>query len=553
MSVVEPIAAFDPKGKAAVISYNVPEPSTFSGRNYIELDFGADVFETIAEPAASAAESSDKPVSKEHISDFLSGVAIDAVKVDLPLLNKGLRSREVLEAFLVKNQSDVVKMEAGKQEVIHAAVRPMQLEPDSIKRVETPVAHLLKREGMANVVSNIQQGGLLVEHTGLAGEPLLKSRVPGRKRTPRIAIVEEYRLSSFLGNYGASKTIKTLTLLPGEEQTIKVVSSTRTSTKASAGTSILDSYSQETGEEFTDQVQRENTARDTSSENFSYHAEAEASASWGWGKAKVSGGVVGETNASRENFGRNMSNATAKHIANASSERTIDIKTSEESSTESSFEEVMERTIKNVNLSRTMNFVFRSLVQEYITLLHLVDVRIAYHDTTEDSYVEVPLSELDSLLEGRVKPDRQKEVKQAIVDALSYISDYNDELHSFAETREIKANGHVIGSYLRAKKGKTSTYKDVTGNEITVPGIIISATKNTLKTQGVIVEALLGEGEALDEYSRGLQRNEVKRVDLTNQVIEAGLQILRGGDTEKANMFAAMFPQHQVLTDVASQ
>src|SRR5690625_6841369 len=120
-------------------------------------------------------------------------------------------------------------------------------------------------------------------------------------------------------------------------------------------------------------------------------------------------------------------------------------------STESSVEEEVVRTIKNINLSRTMNFVFRSLAQEYLTLLHLVDVRVAYHDTTEDSYIEVPLSDLDRLFEGRVRADRRDEVRQVIVEALRHISGYSDELQSCVETRAIRSDDTALGTYLGVK------------------------------------------------------------------------------------------------------
>lgn len=41
---------------------------------------------------------------------------------------------------------------------------------------------------------------------------------------PTFLIVEEYRLSNFLGQYGAGRTVKTFSLLPGESTTISVTS-----------------------------------------------------------------------------------------------------------------------------------------------------------------------------------------------------------------------------------------------------------------------------------------------------------------------------------------
>src|SRR5690625_7866746 len=117
-----------------------------------------------------------------------------------------------------------------------------------------------------------------------------------------------------------------------------------------------------------------------------------------------------------------------------------------------------------------MSCVCRSVGRGGLTLLRRCDGRVASHPTPEDGYIEVPLSDLDRLFEGRVRADRRDEVRQVIVEALSHISDYNDELHSFVETREIKSGDTVLGTYLRVKKDQTTTYRDVTGNEFTVPG-----------------------------------------------------------------------------------
>ncbi len=44
----EPIIKLDSNGKATVISYNVPEPTSYTGRNVIELEFDEDIFTDLA-------------------------------------------------------------------------------------------------------------------------------------------------------------------------------------------------------------------------------------------------------------------------------------------------------------------------------------------------------------------------------------------------------------------------------------------------------------------------------------------------------------------------
>ncbi|MFD2614802.1 hypothetical protein [Paenibacillus gansuensis] len=40
----EPMIKLQPGGSAPVLSYNVPEPTTYSGRNFIDLQFSDDYF-----------------------------------------------------------------------------------------------------------------------------------------------------------------------------------------------------------------------------------------------------------------------------------------------------------------------------------------------------------------------------------------------------------------------------------------------------------------------------------------------------------------------------
>ena len=48
----EPMMKLQPGGVAPVISYNVPEPTTYSGRNFIDLQFPASYFVVGTHPAA---------------------------------------------------------------------------------------------------------------------------------------------------------------------------------------------------------------------------------------------------------------------------------------------------------------------------------------------------------------------------------------------------------------------------------------------------------------------------------------------------------------------
>ncbi|HZG88107.1 Ig-like domain-containing protein [Paenibacillus sp.] len=378
-------------------------------------------------------------------------------------------------------------------------------------------------------------------------------------RLKRLILVESYRMSSYLANYGAGRTIKTFSLLPGEKSKISIRSYRENETTAKSAATILDSVTDDIAEEFENSIAKEQADQKSYKESNEYKIEGEAGVSWGWGSAKISAGVSGGTNAAREQFAKNVVNNTQKHVAKASARRDVQINTTYEEKNTTTDETTIVREIENINVSRTLNFVFRQMNQEFITLLHLVDVRIGYFtiDTIngeeKKQYREVTLPQLDALLEEVIVPEKRAEVRNAILYQLMNIFDYQDRHHSFVEEEPFKdRDGNVIplSHYLRVKKDYTSTYRDdATGTTIEVPGIILAATRHILRTDGIVVEALLGQGEALDHYSRSLQLQAIREKDLRNDLLEAevrmkrlALKILGEKDAEAAQLYAMLNP-----------
>ncbi len=381
-------------------------------------------------------------------------------------------------------------------------------------------------------------------------------------RLNRLILVESYRLSSYLGGYGAGRTIKTFSLLPGEKTKISIKTYTKTEADAKSASSILDSFTQESSDDFERSMGKEQSNKKNYDESFNYKVEATASASWGWGSASVSGGVSGGTNSAREEFAKNISNATQKHAARASAKRDVQINTSYEVKESTGEETSVERVIENINVSRTLNFVFRQMNQEFITILHLVDVRIGFFKVVQVqgqtqpqyTYKEVTLPELDALLEEVIVPEKRAEVRADIIRQLSNIFDYKDRRHQFVQEEPMRDhNGQIIplSQYLRVRKDYVSNYLDeATGTQIKVPGIILDASKYVLRTEGVIVEALLGQGDALDAYSHGLQDAAVREKNLANekalldnQKAQLALQIIQTNDADAAKLYAQLNPQ----------
>jgi hypothetical protein len=589
----EPLVKLDPAGKPPILSYNVPDSTSYSGRNGIVLELPEDVFlrragvpdergarlpiEEVRELPAerilellrvgdervfpNAARPSATAAGLFSAQEAVFGGTLDIATASL--VGQGLFSREARPDL-----APLVNPAAGDDSgpVIERGPRDGEAAPRAAAVAATSLppavrgtaftAHALAEWGSRpkitdldprHVVEQLKTGKRLNVYRRLSGDYTYRFQEEPTRIRPQLVLVETYRLSSFLGSYGAGRTLKTFSLLPGEKTTISVKTFRKTESESKNASSVLDSFTKESADDFENSLMQENSDKRATQESFEYHAEAEASASWGWGSAKVSGGVKGGTASQREEFTKNVSNALQKHSSKASSKRDVQVNTSTEVRESSGEETSIVREIENINVGRTLNFVFRQMNQEHVSLLHLVDVKVAFWNGLAESVREVPLSGLDDLLESVVVPERIDEVRDTVLAQLQTIFDHQDQLVDPPLVEERKLGDG--DSYLRFRKELTSTYTDETGNEFTVPGAIVAVTKNVMRTEGIIVDAILGQGEALDGYSRGLQESSVRQRRLDNDwqqarlVREALARDIVAQENEKASrIYQAVFP-----------
>ena len=105
-------------------------------------------------------------------------------------------------------------------------------------------------------------------------------------------------------------------------------------------------------------------------------------------------------------------------------------------------------------------------------------------------------------------------------------------------------------AYLRFPRNLVTQWKDPAGTaEFTVPGIVLSYDKITMRTDGVIVDSILGRGDALDDYSHGLQDQSVASRRIANDQAAAAVdrerlaqKIAADKDETAAAVFAQVFP-----------
>lgn len=411
------------------------------------------------------------------------------------------------------------------------------------------------------VVKQLLTGARLAVQRGVNGQYAYRFLAVPEHCRPGLILVEYYRLSAFPARYGAGRVIKTFSLLPGERTSIRVNTYKRSSTSIQQSSSILDATNNETEQEFTNSVNLEQSSQENASKSFEYRAaaEAEGQATWGWGsaKAKVSGGVSGGNNSAREEFAKNLTNAVSQNAARATSRRDIQVDTSMDTKLEEGEEQAVERTLENVNVSRTLNFVFRQMNQEYVSLLHLVDVRVAFFNGHAESRDEVPLGELDRLLADCIRPERVDAVRAGLIAQLQAVKDYRGEPRpDFVQVVQDAAD-NTATAYARVNPDFSSAHISPDGRTLQVPGVIVGAEEHVLRTDGVVVETFLGEGNGLDAYSAGLQEQAVRAKSAANQLQELeaerlrlALQIVTDNDAQRMDLYQRMFVRPQIVNQI---
>ena len=382
---------------------------------------------------------------------------------------------------------------------------------------------------------------------------------------PRITVIEEYTTSSFLGNYGAGRVVKTLSLMPGERTTISMRTYKDMTSVRESSQNILDSFSDTSAKELDQMLQYEqgnmeassdtsggssgsfstNTDAQNSTRSFSLGANlsfANVGVSGGYGQSNSSassgssgwnnGASYGHTGARSSNV-NTINNALTKHVQSSNSTRQININTSTTDTARSGEEDTTVREIMNYNKSRVINFMFRQLLQEYTVITALTNLKFVYSNGYPESFTVVDLNNLDNMLIDLIEPAHIDAVKCSLLQNYCQVLNYEDEMKDFLDRKKITKGacftewlpdcGTVDEYFWRVKPGLQDTY-DPEGANITVKGVILSVRKETLQTSSVIADALLGRGEALDCYNQKAQDSESLAAYINNLTALQSLQ-----------------------------
>jgi len=406
---------------------------------------------------------------------------------------------------------------------------------------------------------------------------------------PRLMFIETNKLTNFPGDYGAGITLKTFSLLPKEETEISIKTWKKSESTEKEASSVLDSFTEEKADEFEKSITAESSQSSRVEETQSYSASVSGSAGWGCCSVSASASASGSTSSTREQSSKNVMNATAKHAQTSSAKREINIDTSFEKSVSEGVETAIMRKIKNLNASRTLNFTFRQMNQQFHSIYHLTDLRIAFYNGFPGSMIEYSLFELGDLikdniidpnnLDGSIKIRFQKElglndlppeekllemannyyqfVYKRIEDLIlgeygeGKLIDYLGNPRTFVEKTSINGAPEFLRVIPSSDERGTTDYTIREESESqpafvkTLDGIIINRKVLTMKTEGVIVESLLGIANALDNFSLKARNEKIRSKSLENDKtqieiakMQVGIEIigklLEDGDYKQA-------------------
>lgn len=257
-------------------------------------------------------------------------------------------------------------------------------------------------------------------------------------------------------------------------------------------------------------------------------------------------------------------NTTEKHAQKSSAKREINIETSYERTEEEGEEVAVIRKIENLNVSRTLNFVFRQMNQHHHSILHLTDLKLAFFNGYPGSMKEYELDEINDLVkEYIINPgdfeygtdDYNSAVEKygQIIDILTIlileeygegkILDYLGHPKTFVKEiivpEDAQTDDEVLYKYLRVinPEDEFATSEYVIREETEthprdiryINGIIIGANVISMKTDGIIVEALLGKSNALDKFALDARKEKINQEKYQNELRKVQFQQINLG------------------------
>ena len=563
-------------GQAPVLNYNIPQSACFNtyGHQFVK-GVSQEVFlpQTKVAPPQNyfeVVQQTPEPVLRQRFAEAVQLQRTDDVLIpNSAILRKHISLADSnLKAVALAATPATVEIQGKAGVEGEPVVAQQAFIFDKVNAINEVQLARLAKEGLRPMIME-KLGGYETQVKYIKEPPA---------PVPYFAIIEEYTTCSYLGDYGAGRTIKTFSLLPGENTTITVRTYKDKSSTKSYSENVLDSFSESSTNELEKLIENEtglssnSTSESSSSSSKTRNGNIGGNVGvslFGIVNIGVSGGYEGgsstsstnSTSATRASNVRTLNKALDKHVSNSNANRSIDINTSTTDSYTEGEETSTVREIVNINKSRVLNFVFRQLLQQYVTITYLSNIKVAFCNGYEESLRVVDLEELDILLEDTIQPGMIEQVRQTILKHYCTIFNYRDEAIPFVE--KVTYNiGECVDlneeeTFWRIRKNIIDTWQaDEGGLEIKVKGPILNVTTHTLKTSSAVVDAFLGQGEALDCYNMRIQDADAIKSQISNIELLQQLETIQNIDdpAQRAELYKKVFgaccdtPQTQIIS-----
>lgn len=529
----EPLIKLDPLGSAPILRYTLPQETCLDSKAAILLVNDATLFK---------AEFTKVP--EDDYFRFIDTLTPQqAESLILASLKPQNGNPLILNANLLRGgfQAVVKKPSATKQLGVAGA-------QGQIKRPGAGSAVYAKPatddddelhiggEKLSDMVTQVVAGKRPVAHKTPYGNVCIKYMSRPTKLVPRIYMVEHYKTCNFLGDYGAGKVVKTFSLLPGEKTTISVRSFKKTEEFRKRSENVIDSMSEDSMNELQNTIETEtnnNSGYNTAStDSSSFGIGVDVSAKFGPVKAGVdidySSSSSDSVNTTRAESVNALNSAINKQVSQSNQSREISVNTETSSTTTTENEDSTVREISNKNYSRVLNFVYRQLLQDWYSITYLNEVTFVFDNGYPEHTRVAKLSGLNTLLSEVIELTTDVDsIRNSIYTELCNVFDYTGTPQKFIEKKE-----YTLSNCVEATSGPNLTF--VRKNSLlampyldqTIHGVILKVNHHTLRTDSLVCDAFLGQGEALDCFNQRLQDEEGRKAWLTNEKLVRSINFM---------------------------
>jgi hypothetical protein len=538
----EPLSKLEDNGSASVLNYNLPNSTCLNSSSKMVLQIPKNKFKSVycTEPDT-------------HYWLETESLSLDEVS-----------ERVLSDGSLIQN---------------HKSIQKVFLDDLISKRKGQTIEEFTYFDGQAGkeypysssyIIDMIRKGYMPVSRMRPSKIPYIDFYKKPENPDPKISLILHFKTCSYLGDYGAGKTLKTFSLLPGEKTTISIRHYMNTEQTRKESKSILESSESSVLEDLQNTVEKYEQVNSSLSDSLTTHNDVQGNASGtigidltalvgfplgigGSGGGGISSGVSNTLNAGISGQVSKLTNSISHHVSKTDSKKEIQVNSESSTKTVVENEEITIRFLENINKSRVLNFVFRQLQQEYFSITYLDDITFCFGNGYPANEKRATLSQLDGflaeVLDAADGGTYINEVKGMIVRYLCSILDYQGTLQQFIECVDeeitsgltcscLAALDPITFCYLRKKSDLSQTYQGKT-----VKGIIVDVTHRIINTPSLISEALLGQGEALDCYNMNLQSAGVTNAHLNNDKLAQAIAIIEGitDPNDKATLYKKVF------------